>query len=157
MVEINLKCLRRIAEIPVLLSFFGCLLTGKKTYRHLEYVALIIAAYCFLAPISTNFVIYRICYTSLGFDREECAKLGTNDADNRTQEIEDEVQPYANVMMMSQSVLTQIVPSLLCLFLGPWSDKNGRKPIMIMTTLGNDWNEYGVDSRIKNARFDVIC
>ncbi|GJQ82695.1 hypothetical protein Trydic_g19707 [Trypoxylus dichotomus] len=112
MAEISLKFLRTRAELTVLLAFFGFLL---------------------IAPINTNFVIYRTCYAVLNFNKSECERLGTSDAD---QDIEKQVQPYANIIMMTQSILTQIVPCILCLFIGPWSDKNGRKPIMLFTIIG---------------------
>ncbi|KAI4466618.1 MFS transporter [Holotrichia oblita] len=87
-------------------------------------------------PIGTNFIIYRTCYTVLDFNQSACEKLGTKDTDEVTQDIEKKVQPYANIITMTQSALTLIVPSILCLFIGPWSDRNGRKPIMIFTILG---------------------
>ncbi|KAK9732371.1 Major Facilitator Superfamily [Popillia japonica] len=93
-------------------------------------------SYLITAPIGTNFVIYRTCYTVLDFNQSACAKLGTKDTDEETQAMEKTVQPYANMITMTQSALTLIVPTILCLFIGPWSDRNGRKPIMLFTILG---------------------
>lgn len=37
---------------------------------------------------------------------------------------------------MAKTVTTAILPAILSMFLGPWSDKNGRKPLLISPTLG---------------------
>lgn len=66
----------------------------------------------------------------------ECAKLGTNNHDNYTKALEEIVQPYANVISMTSSILGQVIPSAICLFIGPWSDKNGRKPVMLIVLSG---------------------
>ncbi|GJQ82698.1 hypothetical protein Trydic_g19710 [Trypoxylus dichotomus] len=115
MAEISFKWLKRCTEIPVLLLFFSFMVCD---------------------PVNTNFIIYRTCYVTLGFDESACAKLGTNNPDNDTQVLEKTVEPYANVIMMTQTLLTQILPALLCLFIGPWSDKRGRKPVLICTLIG---------------------
>nr|XP_022913093.1 proton-coupled folate transporter-like [Onthophagus taurus] len=87
-------------------------------------------------PVSNNFLIYRTCYTILNFNESDCAKLGTKNADNSTAELEKQVQPYANVLSMVLTWPAQIIPAILCLFVGPWSDKNGRKPVMISAFIG---------------------
>lgn len=115
MVEISFKWLRRCTEIPVVLLFFSFMVCD---------------------PVNTNFIIYRTCYVSLGHNQSDCAKLGSKDRDNATQDLEKVVEPYANIIMMTQSLITQIVPALLCLFIGPWSDKRGRKPVLIFNLIG---------------------
>ncbi|KRT79364.1 membrane transporter [Oryctes borbonicus] len=115
MVEVSLKWLKRCTEIPVLLLFFSFMVSDS---------------------VNTNFIIYRTCYVTLDFEESACAKLGTSNPDNDTQALEKTVEPYANVVMMTQSLLTQIFPAFLCLFIGPWSDKRGRKPVLTCTLIG---------------------
>lgn len=37
---------------------------------------------------------------------------------------------------MSRAILENIVPAFISLFIGPWSDKYGRKPILLSTFAG---------------------
>lgn len=62
--------------------------------------------------------------------------LGTGDSDNYTTQIEEEVQPYANTILMVQELLTQVAPALIVLVLGPWSDQHGRKPVLTVNMIG---------------------
>lgn len=139
MVEISMKWLKYCTEIPVLLLFFSFMVCGE-LYFFLLFIKTFdkVRGFHFylLDTVNTNFIIYRTCYVSLGYDRSDCEKLGTKNPDNATQDLEKMVQPHANIIMMTQSLVAQIVPALLCLFVGPWSDKHGRKPLLISTLFG---------------------
>lgn len=80
--------------------------------------------------------MYRTCYVTLGFNKSECALLGTDHTDNKTAELEEKVQPYATVILMSRSIIEAIIPPILCFFIGPWSDKYGRKPVILFSFIG---------------------
>lgn len=47
------------------------------------------------------------------------------------QALEIAVQPYAANIFMANTLIESIVSSTLVLFIGPWSDKFGRKPILV--------------------------
>lgn len=87
--------------------------------------------------MDTNFIIYRTCYASLGYNRLDCEKLGSRDYRNETGGLEKLVQPYANLVIMTQTLLTGLIPAVTYLFIGAWSDKNGRKPVMKFAIAGN--------------------
>lgn len=99
------------------------------------YICLII-----VASIGTNLVIFRTCYVTLGYNISECEKLGSNNKDNFTRKLEEIVQPYANMISMMSGILGQVVPSVISLFLGPWSDHNGRKPVMLAVLTGKKYS-----------------
>lgn len=82
-------------------------------------------------------LIYRTCYVTLGFNETECALLGTKNASEKTAELEKIVQPYANIISMTNNVIDCIIASFVCLFFGPWSDKYGRKPVLLISLSGN--------------------
>ncbi|CAH0551578.1 unnamed protein product [Brassicogethes aeneus] len=86
--------------------------------------------------IYTNFVIYRTCYVVLGYNQSECALLGGQTKDNQTQSLEELVEPYANVITMTRSMTENCITAILCIFIGPWSDRFGRKPLIIAPTIG---------------------
>ena len=50
--------------------------------------------------------------------------------------IEIEVQPYVAKILMARSLLESIIPAIVSLFIGPWSDKFGRRPIVLTTFTG---------------------
>lgn len=83
----------------------------------------------------TNLIIYRTCYTILGYNETECALLG-NTNNNITQHLEALVEPEANIISMTKSTAESIITLSLLLFVGPWSDKFGRKPVMIIGGIG---------------------
>ncbi|XP_018576193.1 proton-coupled folate transporter isoform X2 [Anoplophora glabripennis] len=101
-------------EVPLFLSFFSFMLSGS---------------------VYTNLIIYRTCYLSLGYNKTECALLGTV-YNNDTEKLEKLVEPDAAVVNMVRSTIESLFSVLLCFFVGPWSDKFGRKPVIILNLIG---------------------
>lgn len=87
-----------------------------------------------LDKIITNLLIYKSCYITLKNDESICALLGFK-FDNETIALEKIVQPHAAIIGTTKSMLETIVPACLCFFIGSWSDKYGRRPVML-TSLG---------------------
>lgn len=52
------------------------------------------------------------------------------------QDIETIVQPYAANILVAKQLIESIVPGVLSLFLGPWSDRFGRKPVIMSSLFG---------------------
>lgn len=96
---------------------------------------------CSIEIILTNQIVYQTCLVTLdGPDEESCSIMKqTGAADNETLAIylEQKVQPYAATVTMTIVLLTSVVPALVALFLGPWSDKFGRKPVIAIASTGN--------------------
>lgn len=93
----------------------------------------------FLAPLGTVFqnqIIYQTCTEIFEFNKTECALLGTKNGTNETEMIEKLVQPYAAKIFMARTMIESIVPALASMFIGPWSDKFGRKPVIVSTFVG---------------------
>lgn len=88
-----------------------------------------------LGSVYTNLIIYRTCYLSLGYNKTECALLGTV-YNNDTEKLEKLVEPEAAVINMVRNTIESLFSVLLCLFIGPWSDKFGRKPVLILNLIG---------------------
>lgn len=112
----KVKGFRTFIELPVFFILFSIVLQG---------------------PVFTNLIIFRTCYVNLGYNVSECALLGSEDKDNYTQKLESIVQPYANVISMVVGIPSGIISVILALFIGSWSDKYGRKPIIVLTTAGH--------------------
>lgn len=85
--------------------------------------------------ILTDLIVYRTCII-MSINQSECLLLHNNSSSAEALKIESEVQPHASLILMSKSFLESIFPSLLSLFLGPWSDKYGRKPLILSGYIG---------------------
>ncbi|KAH8258060.1 hypothetical protein KR038_005242 [Drosophila bunnanda] len=113
-----LKWLRRprslLLEPAVFLAFFGRFLTDA---------------------VYQNQILYQTCVTVLEYNASECEPfLGTNRASD--EKIEGQVQEYASTITMVSSIIESTMPAIVSLFLGPWSDKFGRRPILLSTMTG---------------------
>lgn len=71
--------------------------------------------------------------------------MGTKEATSATAELEKKVQPYANVFGTTKSVLDAITSCIVCIFLGSWSDKYGRRPILLFNLSGK-WAQVNSNS-----------
>ncbi|CAH1280206.1 unnamed protein product [Diabrotica balteata] len=101
-------------EVPLFLNYVYFLLTSS---------------------VVTNLIIYRTCYITLGYEKSDCSQLGNKD-NNVTHHYEKMVQPYADVVLMVKNLLDLLLPTFICLIAGSWSDKHGRKPVLLVTLGG---------------------
>ncbi|KAH8284796.1 hypothetical protein KR054_001181 [Drosophila jambulina] len=113
-----LKWLRRprslLLDPAVFLAFFGRFLTDA---------------------VYQNQILYQTCVTVLEYNATECEPfLGTNRASDKAKA--SQVQEYASTITMASSIIESTVPAIVSLFLGPWSDKFGRRPILLSTFTG---------------------
>lgn len=76
--------------------------------------------------IMPNQLLKQTCLTR-GYNITDCNKFIIN---NGTQEIEREVQPIAAQILTKIDQINFVVPAILSLFLGAWSDKFGRKNVI---------------------------
>ena len=77
-----------------------------------------------------NLIIDKVCLVNLNYSSDICANL------TKHNETEEEVQKVAATISMYLNVFTAIPAIIVSLFLGPWSDVNGRKPLMIFPMIG---------------------
>lgn len=87
--------------------------------------------------MTTNFILYRSCYILLGYNETDCALLGTSNASKAIVDLEEKVQPIATVILMTHRLVGNILPILFSFIVGPWSNKHGRKPILLSSFIGN--------------------
>ena len=80
-------------------------------------------------------MIDKVCRVNLNISQEICDNLTYYNAS------EKEVQVVTANLGMYQSILTAIPAIITSLFLGPWSDTNGRKPLMISPMFGTILNQ----------------
>ncbi|XP_070490268.1 lysosomal proton-coupled steroid conjugate and bile acid symporter SLC46A3-like [Chironomus tepperi] len=90
-----------------------------------------------LAGLATqNLNLEKACRVNLNYSDEICDALSARQTANYTEE-EREVQTLVAGMQGWKTVLQSLMPCLLILFWGSWSDRHGRrKPCMIIPIIG---------------------
>lgn len=119
-------------------------------------ILLLFYAWNVSSAVFTNQVVYQACTVTFKNNESQCALLGT---ENETQEIEDleqQVQPYTATILMSRSLIESIIPTMCSMFIGPWSDKYGRKPVLLSTFIGSFFS-YGLVALIcfLSGRYEI--
>ncbi|CAL1678977.1 unnamed protein product [Lasius platythorax] len=112
-------------------------ITGWKRYILVQPpTMLLVLAMSMSGTILTDLIVYRTCIITLGINKTECLILHNNSSSEEALNLNRKVQPQASLILMSKSFVESIFPSFLSLFLGPWSDKYGRKPVILSGYIG---------------------
>ncbi|XP_046615096.1 tetracycline resistance protein, class D-like isoform X1 [Neodiprion virginianus] len=95
-------------------------------------VALLTFSQSFTGIILTDLIVYRTCLISLGTNHTyDCSMAHTNDSSIKERLLEAEAEPLASMIVMVKTLIESILSAVLSLFLGPWSDRGGRKPLLL--------------------------
>ena len=100
--------------------------------------------------IKTDLFIHRTCEVILGLNTTECDVVHKNSSSQEAKDIQKLVQPYTATIIILKSCLETLIPSVVALFLGPWSDRNGRKPLLFASFSGSSRVIPGQVSRVRN-------
>ena len=84
--------------------------------------------------IVPNQLLKQTCL-SYGYNISDCSKLNEG-GDETTKKIEESIQPLVAKIIMTSTLLNSIIPAIVSLFLGPWSDKYGRKKVISAACIG---------------------
>ena len=76
----------------------------------------------------------KVCRVNFNFTTEICDHIQEH------KEEQVDVQKYVAILQMINSVLQALPGFVYSLFAGPWSDSNGRKPLMIFAVFGYVFN-----------------
>uniref|UniRef100_A0A182N879 Major facilitator superfamily (MFS) profile domain-containing protein n=1 Tax=Anopheles dirus TaxID=7168 RepID=A0A182N879_9DIPT len=113
--------------------------TQARQYRYfiLEPAALLIFfAWNVSAAVFANQIVFQTCTAAFGKNESLCRQLGTDNETAEIEELEKDVQPYSANILMAKSLVESIVPALSSMFIGPWSDRYGRKPVLVACFTG---------------------
>lgn len=89
-------------------------------------------AFNLTSAVLQNQLLKQTCLT-IGFDQNTCDNLN---ADNETKEVEEAIQPKVATINMTILLFNSIIPAILSLILGSWSDIYGRKKILMLSFSG---------------------
>ena len=79
--------------------------------------------------ISQNLLIAKQCH-DLGYLKEICDDIESHPS------VEENVQTKVSELNMITNMLAALPCIVVALFIGPWSDRNGRKPVMLIPMMG---------------------
>ncbi|XP_054738069.1 proton-coupled folate transporter-like [Anastrepha obliqua] len=83
-------------------------------------------------PVMLNQELYQTCVAVYHYNESSCEPLrGIIPKTEEAKVIEKHLQPYVAQITMTNSILHNVWPGILVLFIGPWSDKFGRRPVML--------------------------
>ncbi|EDW02470.1 proton-coupled folate transporter [Drosophila grimshawi] len=100
-------------------------------------VLFIFTARSLLGAVFQNQILYQTCVTIMHYNASDCEPLLGNDrGSEETKKLELKVQAYSTNITMAISLLESIIPAFVSLFIGPWSDKFGRRPILLTVFTG---------------------
>ncbi|XP_036219264.2 probable peptidoglycan muropeptide transporter SLC46 isoform X2 [Bactrocera oleae] len=99
-------------------------------------VFILLFAYNLSETIVKNQIIYQTCTSIFYFNDTDCGQLGTKNASEHVKQIETTIQPYAARIFMTSSLIESFVPAFCGVFIGAWSDRFGRKPLLITAYSG---------------------
>ena len=83
--------------------------------------------------IITNQILKQTCIYTFEYNYIVCTQL---DDKNLSDSVEKEIQPYVANILMTISILNSVIPTILSLLLGPWSEKYGRKKVLNCIFIG---------------------
>lgn len=70
---------------------------------------------------------------------------------NSIKDLEAKLETYASKIFMARAILESIIPAFISVLIGPWSDKFGRRPILLSTFCG----EFETQSGLLN--YSALC
>lgn len=99
-------------------------------------VFLMAIAFSLTGVVFVNEVIYQGCVFILNQEDEDCRQLGAENVTEEIERLEEMIQPYASKIQMTRTMVESFLPAILSFFIGPWSDKFGRKPVLLCSLFG---------------------
>lgn len=84
----------------------------------------------------TNHITYRVCRSELNEDEEVCRRLERKEDGLNSKDLETQVQPFVASFNSYKVMIESLIPAVMSLFVGAWSDKHGRKRVIIFSYSG---------------------
>ncbi|XP_055606622.1 proton-coupled folate transporter-like isoform X1 [Uranotaenia lowii] len=106
---------------------------GQPWYRKITVeptLFLYMMSHMLTSVVEQVFYVYKACTVNHGYGHNVCANI------EHYQEIKKEVQVTTSTFLMWNHIAMNVVPIALAFFLGPWSDKRGRKLPLLLGLVG---------------------
>jgi PCFT/HCP family folate transporter-like MFS transporter 1/3 len=86
--------------------------------------------------VITQLLLVRNCQEMFPLNATKCDLLVYKIDTQEAQQLEVLLEPRVTVLQMYKTVIEACIPAVLSMFLGPWSDHYGRKPLMLWPMFG---------------------
>ncbi|XP_055526742.1 proton-coupled folate transporter-like [Wyeomyia smithii] len=110
----------------------------RERSRHVSYEPAVLL-FCFALSLSeielTHQIIYQTCQVQ-GFELHDCLLVGTGVSTPGVAEIEAQVKPAAATVTTTIVVIKAVIPAFSAIVFGAWSDRYGRKPVVVIASFG---------------------
>jgi len=86
--------------------------------------------------VITQLLLVWNCRTVFPLNATKCDMLVYKIDTPEARELETVLEPHVTVLNMYKTVIEACIPVILSLFVGPWSDHHGRKPLILWPMFG---------------------
>ena len=86
--------------------------------------------------VITQLLLVRNCQAVFPLNTTKCDMLVYKIDTQEARELEAVLEPRVTVLNMYRTVIESCIPVILSLFVGPWSDHHGRKPLILWPMFG---------------------
>ena len=120
----------------------NCSAVAKKLFRLISWITVepVQFLYCLMFTtcniVRDNLFTEKVCILDLGYSEELCSNL-TKDTSSVNDSIVAEIQDRVAELEAWDGFLVAVPSVFFCLFVGTWSDYNGRKLVLILPFVGN--------------------
>ncbi|XP_053688716.1 proton-coupled folate transporter-like [Sabethes cyaneus] len=118
----------------------------RERSRHVSYEPAVLL-FCFALSLSeielTHQIIYQTCQVQ-GFELHDCLLVGTGASTPGVAEIEAQVKPAAASVTTTIVVIKAVIPAFGAIVFGAWSDRYGRKPVVVIASFGLLLSYFGL-------------
>lgn len=92
--------------------------------------------YPIIAQVITNHITYRVCRSELNESEQVCRQLERKEDGLNSKDLETQVQPFVATYTSYKVIIESLIPAVMSLFVGAWSDKHGRKRVIFFAYSG---------------------
>jgi PCFT/HCP family folate transporter-like MFS transporter 1/3 len=86
--------------------------------------------------VITQLLLVWNCQKMFPLNATKCDMLVYKIDTQEARELEAVLEPRVTVLQMYKTVIESCIPVILSLFVGPWSDHHGRKPLILWPIFG---------------------
>jgi PCFT/HCP family folate transporter-like MFS transporter 1/3 len=88
------------------------------------------------SAVITQLLLVRNCQAMFPLNATNCDMLVYKIDTQEARELEAVLEPRVTVLQMYKTLIEFCIPVILSLFVGPWSDHHGRKPLILWPIFG---------------------
>lgn len=90
----------------------------------------------FSSTVITQLLLVRNCQAMFPLNATKCDLLVNKTDTQEARQLEALLQPHVAILQMYKTLIEACIPAILSLFVGPWSDHHGRKPLILWPMFG---------------------